>query len=126
MTVTIGRRELIAALAPARMRLARQGMAAMVTGRSHRMSLLGSLDVALDLAQALVPADRGDDPGAAAGLGAAGSRPQLFPGRARGPVRGPQLMETSCAHRGDRVKEHLFPLVGGARRSINGGPVVMQ
>jgi hypothetical protein len=48
------------------------------------MSLLGSLDVALDLAQALVPADRGDDLGAAAGLGAAGSRPQLFPGRARG------------------------------------------
>jgi hypothetical protein len=34
------------------MRLARQGMAAMVTGRSHRMSLLGSLDVTLDLAQA--------------------------------------------------------------------------
>src|SRR5262249_6531607 len=97
----------------------------MVTGRSHRMSLLGSLDVALDLAQALLPADRGDDLGAAAGLGAAGSPPTISrPGE--GPVRGSQLMETTCAHRGDRVKKYLFPLVGGARRSINGGPFVMQ
>jgi|SRR6516225_776289 len=38
----------------------------------------------------------------------------------------PFLMETTCAHRGGRVKEHLLPFVGGARRSINGGPFVYE